>query len=224
MERRLHGQTKGPKWLADARIAKLVQTALFFGEDTLDLYTLHAWVILPNHVHALLEPKAQVPRITKTVKGYTAREANKLLERTGNPFWQDETFDHWVRDEWSYRRIVSYIERNPVKAGLVSQTPGVALVERAHRHGCRWHLTQTRMSVPQPIRPSGRTAPKRLSRSPGFLTRRRTSSNSYMVPSGDLPRRVFASPSDTRRTGVAVPLAGMLVAVRGVLYPLAAFA
>ena len=40
---------------------------------------------------------------------------------TGEPFWQDETFDHWVRDEWSYRRIVRYIEWNPVKAGLVSE-------------------------------------------------------------------------------------------------------
>jgi putative transposase len=33
----------------------------------------------------------------KSLKGYTAREANKLLSRTGEPFWQKESYDHWVR-------------------------------------------------------------------------------------------------------------------------------
>ena len=53
-------------------------------------------------------------------KSYTARQANKLLGRTGEPFWQRESYDHWVRDEAEHRRIISYIENNPVKAGLVN--------------------------------------------------------------------------------------------------------
>ncbi|MDX6304213.1 MAG: REP-associated tyrosine transposase, partial [Blastocatellia bacterium] len=56
---------------------------------------------------------------TKHLKGYTSREANKLLQRTGQPFWQDESFDHWSRDRSEFFRIVDYIENNPVNAGLV---------------------------------------------------------------------------------------------------------
>jgi REP element-mobilizing transposase RayT len=54
-----------------------------------------------------------------SLKGYTARLANRTLGCTGAPFWQAESYDHWVRNEDEYRRIVRYIESNPVKAGLV---------------------------------------------------------------------------------------------------------
>jgi putative DNA methylase len=58
-------------------------------------------------------------QITRSLKGSTAREANKLLDRTGQPFWQDESYDHWARDDDEFSRIIAYIENNPVKAGLV---------------------------------------------------------------------------------------------------------
>jgi putative transposase len=35
------------------------------------------------------------------------------------PFWQDEFFDHWIRDQQDFERIVQYVEWNPVAAGLV---------------------------------------------------------------------------------------------------------
>ena len=56
----------------------------------------------------------------QTLQGYTAREANRLLRRTGQPFWQAESYDHAVRDERESDRIKGYIENNPVKAGLVA--------------------------------------------------------------------------------------------------------
>ncbi len=59
-------------------------------------------------------------RITQSIKGYAAREANRLLQRTGHTFWQDESYDHWVRDEAELERIVIYIEWDPVRAGLVA--------------------------------------------------------------------------------------------------------
>jgi putative transposase len=58
--------------------------------------------------------------IMHSLKSYTANEANKLLGR-GGPFWQRESYDHWVRDEVELERIVDYIAYNPVKAGLVRQ-------------------------------------------------------------------------------------------------------
>jgi putative transposase len=59
--------------------------------------------------------------ITKGLKGYTAREANRILQRTGQPFWQQESFDHWPRNQDEFLRIIAYIENNPVKAGLVGR-------------------------------------------------------------------------------------------------------
>jgi hypothetical protein len=41
-----------------------------------------------------------------------------LLERSGQPFWQPESYDHWIRDEVGLAQCCSYIEHNPVKAGL----------------------------------------------------------------------------------------------------------
>ena len=49
----------------------------------------------------------------------TARQANVILGRTGQPFWQDESYDRWVRGPSELEKIVRYIERNPVSAGLV---------------------------------------------------------------------------------------------------------
>jgi putative transposase len=59
--------------------------------------------------------------LLRSLKGATAREANLLLGRTGEPFWQKESYDHWVRNDGEFLKIRSYIEANPVKAGLVSR-------------------------------------------------------------------------------------------------------
>ncbi|MEX1097888.1 MAG: hypothetical protein WED34_17720 [Planctomycetales bacterium] len=56
----------------------------------------------------------------QSVKGYTARGCNKLLGLSG-AFWQDESYDHVVRDQEELFRIIDYIENNPVKAGLVAR-------------------------------------------------------------------------------------------------------
>jgi len=43
-----------------------------------------------------------------------------MLGLTGQPFWQDESYDHLVRSDAELERIREYIESNPVKAGLVA--------------------------------------------------------------------------------------------------------
>jgi hypothetical protein len=58
-----------------------------------------------------------VPKIMQSLKGYTARQANLSLKRTGTPFWQRESYDHWVR-EGEFDRIKRYIELDPVRGGL----------------------------------------------------------------------------------------------------------
>jgi REP element-mobilizing transposase RayT len=81
-------------------------------------YESQAWVVMPNHVHLLILPRVSLPQITRWIKGRTAREANRLLGRTGQPFWEPESYDHWVRSEKELHQIEHYIEQNPVAAGL----------------------------------------------------------------------------------------------------------
>ena len=54
----------------------------------------------------------------KSSRGATARAANCQLGRTGEPFWQKESYDHWVRNAEEFEKIRAYIENSPVKAGL----------------------------------------------------------------------------------------------------------
>jgi REP element-mobilizing transposase RayT len=118
-DRELDRAAYGPTWLKDPKLAQLVVNALEFGERQLQLYRLHGFVVMSNHVHILVKPQVALEQITKAIKGFTAREANKILSRTGHRFWQDESFDHWVRNDDQFYRILRYIENNPVKAGLV---------------------------------------------------------------------------------------------------------
>jgi len=43
-----------------------------------------------------------------------------LLARTGQPYWQAESYDHSVRNDRESDRLKAYIENNPVKPGLVA--------------------------------------------------------------------------------------------------------
>jgi REP element-mobilizing transposase RayT len=116
-DRRLDG-CFGPVWLQDSRIATMVMDALVYGEAARYFYQLYAWVIMPNHVHVILEPHVAMPTIMRWVKGRTSRVANQILGRTGLSFWQDESFDHWVRTAEELYCLIDYVENNPVKAGL----------------------------------------------------------------------------------------------------------
>jgi REP element-mobilizing transposase RayT len=119
VDRQLDGARSGPMFLRQDAIASLVAKSLHQGVE-LGHYELGSWVIMANHVHVLLLPKVPASQLMKSLKGFTAREANRMLARTGTPFWQKESYDHWVRDEAEWHRIARYIENNPVKAGLVS--------------------------------------------------------------------------------------------------------
>jgi len=118
MDRYLDHASTGPLYLRQPPIARIVIGSLLRGVE-LGHYDFAGFVVMANHVHVLLDPKISPSRLLQSLKGFTAREANRMLGRTGETFWQAESFDHWVRNEQEYLRIVAYIENNPVKAGLV---------------------------------------------------------------------------------------------------------
>ena len=113
-----------PRWLGQAEIAEIVKEAFRYraGRD----FELFAYSIMPNHVHAVVEPleseyHSDLPPLSKIMqsfKRHTARQANLLLGRQG-AFWQDESYDRVIRNEAEFQRVVYYVLENPVKAGLV---------------------------------------------------------------------------------------------------------
>jgi REP element-mobilizing transposase RayT len=109
----------GECWLRQVRVAKLAEEALRFFDG--QRYQLDGWVIMPNHVHVLVQiGETPLSSLLATWKRFIAREANKLLGRTG-PFWEREYWDTWMRAGEQSGKAVRYIEANPVKAGLVRQ-------------------------------------------------------------------------------------------------------
>jgi putative transposase len=119
-DRALHGDP-GPKWLGEPQVADCVVEALKLGKRQLKLYERIAYCVMPNHVHVVAGPQAELPKITKSIRGFTAREANKILGRTGEAFWQDESYDHWVRSRDELNYVIGYTERNPLVSGLAQR-------------------------------------------------------------------------------------------------------
>ena len=127
-------------WLQGEAVARIVTNSLHFLDH--QSYDLMAYCVMPNHVHVVFRPlltaaeltearddsgplyflseHPSLARIMKSLKGFTAREANRVLHRQG-AFWESESYDHWVRDEADLDRIVTYVLNNPVKAGFVAQ-------------------------------------------------------------------------------------------------------
>jgi REP element-mobilizing transposase RayT len=82
-------------------------------------YFSFSWIIMPNHVHALvtLHPDWPLEKVLHTWKLRTARSINETLGKQGQ-FWQHDYFDRLIRDGEHFRNVVRYIRRNPIKAGL----------------------------------------------------------------------------------------------------------
>jgi REP element-mobilizing transposase RayT len=106
---------------ANWQLQIMIVEAIYYNAHTLCHYALHAFVVMPNHVHLLATPAIALPKLTKSLKGITAKRANAMLALTGSAFWQEEGYDHLVRNTQEFGKIRDYIEGNPVRAGLVME-------------------------------------------------------------------------------------------------------
>lgn len=110
-------------------LAEIVMDSLlkFAGER----YTVFAFAVMPSHIHWVFRPNdtwvetlngTRTPRerIMQGMKGFTAKECNMVWGQSGI-FWQDESYDHWVRDIDELERVILYVENNPVVANLVAR-------------------------------------------------------------------------------------------------------
>jgi REP element-mobilizing transposase RayT len=109
-------QGRGECHLRRPDIAALVENSLLFRHEL--QYELRAWVVMPNHVHVLFRVLSEpLSQLVDAWKGFTAKEANKFLERKGK-FWQDGYWDTYMRSPEHEARARRYIEHNPTKARL----------------------------------------------------------------------------------------------------------
>ena len=106
---------------ANRPFADTIVEAIYYNANILGHYVSHAFVVMPNHVHLPATPAVALPKLTKSLKGITAKRANAMLALTGRPFWQEESYDHLVRHAGEFEKIRNYIEGNPVRAGLVQE-------------------------------------------------------------------------------------------------------
>ena len=118
-ERRLRIETlldagSGECFLARSECAQIVAEILLHQQG----YHLAAWVIMPNHVHALVHVDQPLERIVQAWKSISSKRLNSLLGRQGTR-WQSDYWDRYIRDEEHFLAVKKYIEQNPVAAGLV---------------------------------------------------------------------------------------------------------
>lgn len=110
----------GEKYLKNPKCAEIVKDTLHYPDGK--EYKLICYCIMPNHFHMvfeLLQNNKGISKIMQSIKRISARDCNTILSRSG-AFWQDESFDRWVRDEKELYFVIRYILLNPVTAGLVN--------------------------------------------------------------------------------------------------------
>jgi hypothetical protein len=140
----LDGAATGPLWLKEERVAEIVAEALRHRDGK--VYRLDAYCVMPNHVHAVFAPflteqlarelaekaikrkkrargggaeveKSQVvmASIMHSLKSWTAVQCNLALNRQGQ-FWQHESFDHVIRNQTEWDKVVNYVVDNPCQS------------------------------------------------------------------------------------------------------------
>jgi REP element-mobilizing transposase RayT len=114
-------QGAGACHLRRADIADLVaETVRHFHASR---YLLHEWVVMPNHAHAIVWPMPNhlLSDILKSWKQFTSRRTKKIVGMGEEPFWQPESYDHWIRNDEESAGISRYIRNNPVTAALCAR-------------------------------------------------------------------------------------------------------
>lgn len=93
-----------------------------------------AYVVMPDHIHWLVEIRAfSLDYIMQRFKSSSALRINRMLGKTG-PFWQSSYHDHAMRSEETLFRHAMYIVANPVRANLAS------CVGEYPYAWCRWEI------------------------------------------------------------------------------------
>lgn len=105
-------------------------------------YKLHAYVVMPDHLHLLLRPFETLEKSVQLIKGGFSFRAKRELDWKGE-IWQPGFTDHRIRDEEDWQKHLAYIQNNPVNAHLVNDA---ALYE---------FMGMPSIQFPQGLKPAG---------------------------------------------------------------------
>lgn len=83
-------------------------------------YLLHEFVVMPDHIHVLLTPRASLEKAVQFIKGGFSYRAKKELG-SNLEVWQKGFSDHRIRDASDYGIHQVYIQQNPVRKHLCEQ-------------------------------------------------------------------------------------------------------
>ena len=90
-------------------------------DATWHLFAVHAYCIMPDHVHLLLEGLEPTSDLLQFVKALKRKSSGSFLRRTGQRLWQKKFYDHILRRSDSPDAVAWYIWMNPVRAGICQQ-------------------------------------------------------------------------------------------------------
>lgn len=81
-----------------------------------------AWVLMPDHVHWLIQvgENDELTRLVNRMKSASARVANRIAGRQGR-LWQKAFHDHALRRDEDLQAAARYIVANPLRAGLTAR-------------------------------------------------------------------------------------------------------
>ena len=116
-------QAHGACHLKHPELAELVRQALLHFDGT--RYTLFAWSVMSNHLHAVVQPAAgqDLEKIVQSWKSFTAKKANEMLGLRGT-FWQPEYYDHLIRDGEDFKNQIRYVLENPLRGKASARWTG----------------------------------------------------------------------------------------------------
>jgi len=84
-------------------------------------YVLHAYVVMPDHLHVLLTPPEAIEKSVQLIKGGFSFRVKREHGMNGE-VWQPGFTDHRMRDSEDWERHLKYIRFNPVEARLVEDS------------------------------------------------------------------------------------------------------
>jgi putative transposase len=122
-EHQLDENPYGECILAKEEVAEILYNKILSGHKV--QYDLKCFSIMPNHVHILLSSLGNTPddkadpvnSLLKNIKGSTARSINKLLNKLGT-LWNNDNWDRYIRNERHYSNVFYYVANNPINARL----------------------------------------------------------------------------------------------------------